>query len=106
VLTQTPMGRWFAQRQMGVRIASRIARPAPPVDLVGLLDAPLAVVHGLVDPFIAAPDAEELYAAAHEPRRLELVAGLGHAYEPPAIAPVLEAVAWCLGHSTPPHGNT
>jgi alpha-beta hydrolase superfamily lysophospholipase len=101
VLTQTPMGRWFARRQMGVRIAGRITRPAPPVELVPSMRAPLAVIHGLADPFIAPSDAEELYAAAPDPRRLDLIPGLGHAYEPESIQPVLHAVDWCLRQPPP-----
>ena len=96
LLTQTPIGRLFAARQMHVRIARGFARPAPPVELVPALSAPLAVVHGLADPFIAPSDAEQLYDAATEPRRIEMVLGMGHAYEPPAVQPVLDALEWAF----------
>lgn len=99
LLTQTPIGRAFAARLMHVRIARGFARPAPPVELVPEVSAPLALVHGLADPFIAPSDAEELYAAANEPRRIEMVVGMGHAFEPPAVQPVLDALEWALAHA-------
>ena len=97
LLTQTAVGRDLARRHMGVRIARPGRRAASPVELVRGLDVPLAIVHGRGDPFIACGDAELLYDTASEPRRLELVDGLGHAFEPLATAPVLAAVDWCLG---------
>lgn len=96
LLTQTPIGRVFAARLMHVRIKRGFARPAPPVELVAALSVPLAVIHGLADPFIAPGDAEQLYDAANEPRRIEMVVGMGHAYEPPAVQPVLDALEWAF----------
>jgi pimeloyl-ACP methyl ester carboxylesterase len=98
LLTQTGVGRAFARRRLGVRIARRGARAAPPVDLIGVVGAPVSVVHGDADPFIPVEAARAL-----EPRRLDVVAGLGHAYEPPAIAPILRALDWCAAPSTPAH---
>jgi uncharacterized protein len=102
LLTQTPLGRNVARRHMGVRIASRVARAAPPVELAAALSVPLAVIHGRDDPFISAEDATLLYDTAHEPRRLDLVEGLGHAFDTPAVAPVLAAVDWCIDHAASP----
>ena len=85
-----------------MRIAPGGARAVPPVELVGTLGVPLAVVHGRVDPFIAVDDAEVLYVAAGDPRRLDLVEGLGHAFEAPAVAPVLAAVEWCAAFTAAP----
>jgi alpha-beta hydrolase superfamily lysophospholipase len=96
LLTQTPFGREFARRQMGVRIARCGPRPAPPIELVGEIGAPVAFVHGRADPFISVADAEALFAASGEPRRLELVDGLGHAFEPAATPAILAALSWCL----------
>lgn len=96
MLTQTPLGRFVADRQMHVRIAGGFNRPAPPIDLVSKLEVPYAVIHGRADPFISVSDAEELYAAAHDPRRIDLVDGLGHAFEPESIAPILAALDWVL----------
>jgi alpha-beta hydrolase superfamily lysophospholipase len=95
-LTQTPPGRWFARRSMGVRIAAHIERPAPPVELIERVGAPVAIVHGLADPFIAPSDAQALHDAAADPRRLTLVDDLGHAYEPEAVDPLRDAVAWLM----------
>jgi fermentation-respiration switch protein FrsA (DUF1100 family) len=66
------------------------------VELVGEVGAPVAIVHGRADPFISVDAAEGLFAAAHEPRRLEIVAGLGHAFEPDATPAILTALDWCL----------
>lgn len=96
LITQTPLGRDFARRQMGVRIARCGPRPAPPVEIVGEVGAPVAIVHGRADPFISVDDADGLFAAAHEPRRLEIVEGLGHAFEPAATPAILTALGWCL----------
>lgn len=96
LITQTPLGREFARRQMGVRIARCGPRPAPPIELVGGLGMPVAIVHGRADPFISVADAEALFAAADEPRRLELVDGFGHGFEPEATPAILAALGWCL----------
>jgi alpha-beta hydrolase superfamily lysophospholipase len=100
LLTQTPLGRECARRLMGVRIARGGPRPAPPIDLVGEVQAPVAIVHGRRDPFISVEAAEALFAAAHDPRRLDLVDGLGHAFEPEATPAILTALDWCLDHTT------
>jgi pimeloyl-ACP methyl ester carboxylesterase len=100
LVTQTPLGREFARRQMGVRIARSGPRPAPPIELVGELGAPIAVVHGRADPFISVTDAEALFDTARDPRRLELVDGLGHAFEPAATPAILAALGWCLEPTT------
>jgi pimeloyl-ACP methyl ester carboxylesterase len=102
LMTKTPLGRSMALRHMGVRIAPDGAREAPPVELVAGLGVPLVVVHGRRDPFIGVADAELLHAAAAQPRRLEIVAGLGHAFDGPAAAPVVAAVSWCLAHAPGP----
>jgi len=99
LLTQTCVGREVARRWIGVRIASRCDRPAPPVELIGRVGAPVAVLHGRRDPFIGVHDAELLYAAAADPRRLDVVDDVGHAFEGRVAAPVLTDVDWCLAES-------
>jgi uncharacterized protein len=96
LLTRTPLGRRLARTHLGVRIAPGGASAAPPVELVGALGVPLALVHGRRDPFLDVENAELLYAAAGEPRRLVLVDELGHAFEAESVDPILAAVAWCL----------
>jgi fermentation-respiration switch protein FrsA (DUF1100 family) len=56
-------------------------------------------VHGAVDRFIPESDAEELFAVAHEPRRLQIVPAMGHAFEPQSVPAVRDAVEWALGTS-------
>jgi len=96
LLTQTPFGREFARRQMGVRIARPGPRPVPPIELVGELGVPVAIVHGRADPFISVDAAEALFATVRVPRRLDLVEGFGHAFEPEATPAILAALGWCL----------
>ncbi len=92
LMTHTPPGRWAARRYVGVRIARPAPRPSPPVDLVGAVGSPLTIVHGDSDPFIPVSDAEALAAAARDPYRLEVVEGMGHAFEAPSIAPIARAI--------------
>jgi alpha-beta hydrolase superfamily lysophospholipase len=98
LLVQTQAGRAYARSQMGVRIAGTRERGDEPVELVGLLRVPLAIVHGRADPFIPATDAGLLYARAHEPRRLLISERLRHAFDPVSLAipAVRESIAWVL----------
>jgi alpha-beta hydrolase superfamily lysophospholipase len=98
LLTHTPPGRRVARRSLGIRIARPAPRPAPPIDLIPKVAVPVAIVHGSADPFIPVDDARALYAVAPDPRQLELVDGMGHAFEPEAIQPVISAVDWVLAH--------
>ena len=98
LLTHTPPGRQVARRSLGIRIARPAPRPAPPIDLMPRVTVPVAIVHGNADPFIPVDDARALYAVAPDPRQLELVDGMGHAFEPEAIPPVITAVDWILAH--------
>lgn len=96
VLTRTPLGRAFLARSAGVRVHRRWTAPAPPVELVRRLRAPLAVVHGDRDRFISAHDATELHREAESPSRLAIVPGMGHAYSAVCLPAVLGAVRWML----------
>jgi pimeloyl-ACP methyl ester carboxylesterase len=98
-ITRTPPGRALASRLMRVQVAPRWTNPEPPVDLVPRITCPLALIHGTDDRFVPPGDAAELHALAHSPRRLELVPGLGHAFEPASIPAVRDAVAWALAQS-------
>lgn len=95
-LTRTRVGRAFASRWMRVQIAPRWTNPAPPAELVPQINSPIAFVHGAADRFVPATDAEELFALAHEPRRLQIVPGMGHAFEPQSVPAVRDAVEWAL----------
>jgi pimeloyl-ACP methyl ester carboxylesterase len=95
-LTQTPPGRYVAARYMRVRLARGWTRPEPPHRLVRRIRVPVAVVHGTDDRFIAPAEARTLHAHAHDPRRLDLVPGMGHAFDAPGIPAVCDAVDWAL----------
>ena len=100
-ITSTPPGRAFAARRLGVQLAGRRSRPAPPVELVAGLDLPVAVVHGVDDPFLPSSNARLLYDAAPEPRRLDLVPGAWHAHDPAALPVVAAAVDWAVASINP-----
>jgi alpha-beta hydrolase superfamily lysophospholipase len=104
-LTRTAPGRMLAQRVMRVRLASAWTDASPPVDLVGAITAPVAFVHGDRDRFIRASDAAELYARSGSVRRLTVVAGMGHAFEPTALDAITDAVEWALHPPTTTPGR-
>jgi alpha-beta hydrolase superfamily lysophospholipase len=95
-MTRTRPGRVLVSRLSGVRLAAKWTNAAPPVDLVGRLQLPVAFVHGRDDRFIASDDAADLYRATPEPRRLTMVPHMGHAFGPLAIDAVDDAVEWVL----------
>lgn len=99
VLTQTRPGRWIARRALRVRLSAHWTDPVPPVDLARGIDVPLAIVHGHKDAFIKSDEAQKLYAASPDPRRIELVERMGHAYVSQSIPVIRECVGWAL--STP-----
>jgi pimeloyl-ACP methyl ester carboxylesterase len=98
-MTRTSPGRRLTTRLSGVRVASRWTAPTPPIELVPRLTTPAVFIHGTADRFIAARDAAELFEAAPEPRRLVVVPGMGHAFDPLAVEPVCAAVNWTLSKS-------
>lgn len=95
-MTRTPIGRAFLERVPKVRVARRWTNPEPPVDLVGQLEVPLAVIHGTRDRFISAKASNELYTHATSVCSLDVVDGMGHAYDPLATDAICRAVAWAL----------
>jgi uncharacterized protein len=95
-MTRTGPGRRLTSRLVGVRVANRWTNPEPPLALVPRLRVPFAIVHGTEDRFIPVRDAVELHEAATGPTRIDIVPGLGHAFEAPSVAAVRESVAWVL----------
>ena len=95
-LTRTPPGRALTSRLMRVQVAPRWTNPEPPIDLVPRITCPVAIIHGTADRFVAPAAAAELHRVANSPRRLDLVPGLGHAFEPESIPAVRDAVTWAL----------
>lgn len=96
VVTQTPPGRWFLRRQVGVRVAPGWRRPESPESLAARVACPIAIVHGLADRFMPALEASRLHERAPGRRRLDLVPAMGHAFDEAGIATIVAAVAWCL----------
>ena len=71
--------------------------PDPPIELVGRIAIPVAIIHGDRDRYIPASDAEELYRACSPfGRRLEVVVGMGHAFDAKALPAVKASVEWLL----------
>jgi fermentation-respiration switch protein FrsA (DUF1100 family) len=97
-MTRTRLGRRATSKLVGVRVASRWTQPAPPIALVTQLRVPATFVHGTDDRFIAVRDAAELWQATPEPRRLTIVRGMGHAFEPAALDAVRAGVEWALAY--------
>jgi alpha-beta hydrolase superfamily lysophospholipase len=100
-LTQTHLGRALTARRLGARVAPRWTWAEPPVGLVGHITAPIAVIHGARDRFILPSAAAELFEAAPEPRRLEIVPGMGHAYDPAGTGAIIGAIEWVLEQTSP-----
>lgn len=99
LLTRTPLGRRLLRSQ-GIRVARKWTGPEPPVALVQRIDAPVAFIHGHRDRWIHPVASLQLHRVAREHRRLELVSGMGHAFDPLAIPAVRAAVAWILRQSS------
>ena len=62
--------------------------PVPPYEAaVQISPIPLLIVHGDEDPYFPLEDAQQLYAAARDPKELWLIPGFGHAESgaPPAL---------------------
>jgi alpha-beta hydrolase superfamily lysophospholipase len=97
-MTRTRIGRRLTARICGVRVARRWTNPLPPVALAERVEVPVAYVHGRNDRFISYRDAELLARVTPQPSRVMLVPGMGHAFEPSAVEPIRQSVAWVLAH--------
>jgi alpha-beta hydrolase superfamily lysophospholipase len=100
MITQTGPGRVMAARRFQTRLAVRPDRGDPPIERICLVGRPVAVVHGLADRFLPPAAATALFTAAREPRRLDLVPGMGHGFCTAALGPVESAVAWVMRTAT------
>ena len=75
-------GRLYTRRVLKTRVSGIRWDPAPvPPDEAAAMIAPvpLLVVHGDRDLFFPVDHAEQIYAAAHEPKELWIIPGFGHA---------------------------
>lgn len=95
-LTRTRFGRRLVTHHMKVRLSPKWTAPAPPNAVVGHIKVPVALIHGEEDRFIKPAEALEIYRRCRGPRRLDVVPGMGHAYDPFGIAAVSAAVDWVL----------
>lgn len=102
-LTRSGLGRWAARRRLAVVLEARWGSPPSPAELTPMVRAPYAIVHGRDDRLIPWPAAVELYDRAPEPRWLDVVDGMGHAYDPASLRSVTRGVAWALAHAERSH---
>ncbi len=102
LFTRTPAGRAYMRRATGTRISPRWVSAGVATEDVRRLDIPVALVHGRQDAMIRPQAALEVYRAASEPRRIEIVDDMGHAYGPAAIPAVMRAVEWAFQRASPP----
>lgn len=105
VLTRTRLGSVVVAARLGVRLEHRFRLPAAPVDLVGRICRPLAVVHGSADRLIRVDEAFLLHDRGGGPRRLDVVAGMGHGLSPQFSLVVVRAVEWALAAGGHPGGD-
>jgi pimeloyl-ACP methyl ester carboxylesterase len=77
-----PAGRLFARTFLNTRITPDRWDPVPlpPAEAAARISpVPLLIVHGDRDSFLPVEHADQLYAAAREPKELWIVPGFGHA---------------------------
>ena len=92
---ERPMGRLVGRFALRTRIGANGWNPIPeaPHEVAGRISpVPLLVVHGDADHYFPVEHAEQLYAAAKEPKELWLEPGFGHA-ENAAPPELLQRVA-------------
>ncbi len=107
-LARTRLGRQIAKHHLHIRIAPTWDAPPFPAELVRCIVVPVAIVHGDQDRYIPTTDAQAIYQACNSPhRRLDLVPGMGHAFDQKALPAVNNALDWLLArHTIPtPHSN-
>lgn len=93
------LGRAIARTVLRTRISSRRWDPIPvsPTEAAAkIAPTPLLVVHGDRDPFFPIDHAQDIYAAAREPKELWIESGFGHA-EGAAEAGLIERIgSWMV----------
>ena len=95
-LTRTKVGRWFMLHRLGVRITTGWVLPEPPLSAISQMSVPVALVHGRRDRLIRAAEARLLFDGAAEPRRLDVVARMGHGIDDAAREAVVGAIDWVM----------
>lgn len=102
-LALTSAGRWVAARRLRVRILP-VAWSAPeaPNALVSRVTVPIVVVHGYRDRMIPHRWGLDPRRELESSRRLVLVPGMGHAFDPIGHTAIREGVEWILARGTAP----
>ena len=99
------VGRMIARRFLNTRIESRrwpVPGPLPPAAAAERISpVPLLVVHGDEDVYFPPDHAQQIYAAAREPKDLWLIPGFGHAERATGDDLVDRIAAWIAGVVTP-----
>lgn len=102
LFTRTPAGRAYMQRVTGTRISRRAEPSGVPTAQVKRVGMPVALVHGRQDAMIRCTAAVEVYDAAAQPRRIEIVDAMGHAFCSAAVDAVTDAVEWAFRQPVSP----
>jgi pimeloyl-ACP methyl ester carboxylesterase len=101
------IGRLIVANVLNTRISNGRwdPEPMPPAQAAALIaPVPLLVVHGDQDPYFPVDHAEEIFAAAREPKDLWIVPGFGHA-EASAGPPLVDRIGgWLLAAAPDPAG--
>lgn len=92
--TRTRLGRQLVARIQGVRLARDLVVGIPPLSLAAQVRCPAAIIHGERDTFIPASEAQLLHGQLAGPRRIELVAGMGHGFTAASHRPIVDALGW------------
>ena len=96
-LARTRLGRQIAKHHLHVRITPTWKPPPFPSELVPDIAVPVAIVQGDQDRYVSTTDAHAIYQACNPPhRRLDLVSGMGHAFDQKALLAVNHALDWVL----------
>jgi pimeloyl-ACP methyl ester carboxylesterase len=106
MFTRTPAGRAYMRRVTGTRVSPHWESSGAPTAQVKRVGVPVAVVHGRRDAMIRCLGAVEVFDAASEPRRIELVDDMGHSFCPAAVGAVSRAVEWAFEQPVSPAPST
>lgn len=103
-LVETPSGRLVSRvwRQTRVDRAGWATTPLAPYEAAAqIAPTPLLVVHGDCDPFFPVSHAEQLIAAAREPKELWVRPGFGHAEGAAGADLVRDVMVWVRSQLDP-----
>ncbi|WP_158240350.1 alpha/beta hydrolase [Mycobacterium hubeiense] len=96
LFTRTTAGRAYMRRATGTRISPIWQSSGAPTAQVRRVHVPVAIVHGKADAMVRARAALDVYRAASDPRRIDLVDGMGHAFQLEGVPAVTRAVEWAF----------